>query len=274
MFPHNRQSGAPAHVNGQQNPQHPAHIHPNWYQAAAYHHQTAFGDESTTGWHHPPIPGHLYSPPGDIADFLQSNVMHGMNYNMGGPHHQSYGMVPQTIAPRTPNMDFHLHGQEVVQIPSPLSGSSGLSSPGGNASSPTENGMQNGQHVNRPTPARSPYEWIKKNAYQHQPNPGKTRTKDKYRVVYTDHQRVELEKEFYFSRYITIRKKSELAVSLGLSERQVKIWFQNRRAKERKQNKKRQEMTVPMKGEQSLPSCREQPLMLANTTHPPNLPIM
>lgn len=51
---------------------------------------------------------------------------------------------------------------------------------------------------------------------------GKTRTKEKYRVVYTDHQRLELEKEFHFNRYITIRRKSELAVNLGLSERQVR----------------------------------------------------
>ncbi|EEC12818.1 homeobox protein cdx, putative, partial [Ixodes scapularis] len=58
---------------------------------------------------------------------------------------------------------------------------------------------------------------------------------DKYRVVYSDHQRLELEKEFHYSRYITIRRKAELAALLGLSERQVKIWFQNRRAKERKQ---------------------------------------
>lgn len=67
---------------------------------------------------------------------------------------------------------------------------------------------------------------------------GKTRTKDKYRVVYTDHQRLELEKEFHYTRYITIRRKSELAQALALSERQVKIWFQNRRAKDRKQKKK------------------------------------
>ena len=50
---------------------------------------------------------------------------------------------------------------------------------------------------------------------------GRTRTKDKYRVVYSDHQRLELEKEFHYSRYITIRRKAELAQGLGLSERQV-----------------------------------------------------
>ncbi|ESO83324.1 hypothetical protein LOTGIDRAFT_100635, partial [Lottia gigantea] len=67
---------------------------------------------------------------------------------------------------------------------------------------------------------------------------GKTRTKDKYRNVYTDHQRLELEKEFHYSKFITIRRKTELSAKLNLSQRQVKIWFQNRRAKERKQNKK------------------------------------
>ncbi|CAM1329577.1 CDX4 (predicted) [Pycnogonum litorale] len=71
---------------------------------------------------------------------------------------------------------------------------------------------------------------------------GKTRTREKYRVVYTDRQRLELEKEFHFNRYITIKRKSELASHLELSERQVKIWFQNRRAKERKQLKKLQHL--------------------------------
>lgn len=119
-------------------------------------------------------------------------------------------------------------------LPSPpitVSGSD-MSSPG----APT--GSSSPQITPRPTPVKSPFEWMKKQSYQSQPNPGKTRTKDKYRVVYTDQQRLELEKEFHYTRYITIRRKAELAQSLQLSERQVKIWFQNRRAKDRKQKKK------------------------------------
>ncbi|XP_064828732.1 homeobox protein CDX-1-like [Oncorhynchus masou masou] len=85
---------------------------------------------------------------------------------------------------------------------------------------------------------RNSYTGIRRNV--HSSSTGvKTRTKDKYRVVYTDQQRLELEKEFQSSRYITIRRKTELSLGLSLSERQVKIWFQNRRAKEKKITKKK-----------------------------------
>lgn len=85
----------------------------------------------------------------------------------------------------------------------------------------------------------APYDcWVRTPTYRYNPQTGKTRTKDKYRVVYTDHQRQKLEDEFRFNRYITIRRKAEIAMALGLSDRQVKIWFQNRRAKERKMQKK------------------------------------
>ena len=72
-------------------------------------------------------------------------------------------------------------------------------------------------------------------------NRSRTRTKKKYRVVFSYHQRLELEKEFHYSRYITIHRMAELAQALSLSKRQVKIWFQNRRAEERKQMKKQDE---------------------------------
>lgn len=40
-------------------------------------------------------------------------------------------------------------------------------------------------------------------------------------MVYTDYQRLELEKEFHMNHYTTIKRKADLAAQLGLTERQV-----------------------------------------------------
>ncbi|KAI6229348.1 Homeobox protein pal-1 [Aphelenchoides besseyi] len=63
----------------------------------------------------------------------------------------------------------------------------------------------------------------------------RVRTTDKYRTVYTDQQRLSLETEFSGAQFVTTEQKTRLATELGLTERQVKIWYQNRRAKERRQ---------------------------------------
>ena len=130
-----------------------------------------------------------------------------------------------------------------------------------------------------------PFYWRRRSP----PAEGITRTRDKYRVVYTEKQRLGLEKEYENNKFITTQKKTELAKDLALSDRQVtykaspsicykmyetksfslflskdkysqltivfltniikqstkclpffqiKIWFQNRRAKERRDNRK------------------------------------
>lgn len=149
-----------------------------WYAASNYHHQppnTAqfLGDADSHSqpvyypnmFHHssPDWVGHdNYAVPPQTGSLLQGP---GSGTNHGGPA----GFLSINQAMQNGNNHNEHINDGLQSMPSPpitVSGSD-MSSPGAN------NGSTSPHLHSRPTPVKSPYEWMKKPSYQSQPNPGK-----------------------------------------------------------------------------------------------------
>ncbi|CAL1586734.1 unnamed protein product [Knipowitschia caucasica] len=77
------------------------------------------------------------------------------------------------------------------------------------------------------------------------------------RAVFSNLQRKGLEKRFEIQKYVTKPDRKQLAAMLGLTDAQVKVWFQNRRMKWRHSKEAQAQKDKDPAGDKTLPEAQD-----------------
>ena len=181
----------------------------------------------------------MHAPPANLSPRVSEAPSRASGVSTPNHHHHSNNSVTHTRDQRSPLSDTHVHtGLQRTSTPNDYSNRADATSPDlqkddENIEIEIEDDMEDDCASGSPDSSREHNTSSSENnsSENHNMIPRKKKT----RTVFSRSQVFQLESTFEMKRYLSSSERAGLASSLNLTEIQIKIWFQNRRNKWKRQ---------------------------------------